>query len=442
VERRSVARSARALLLVLGATSLPPSSRALAQSETTDATKPADFWTRDSLTGSWGGLRDTLAEHGLSANFAVTYTFQGVTSGGFDGPLFDRFSDEGDTGQTLSGDLALALDTEKAGWWSGGTVDARADARTGRSVLQRTGTVSAVDNDALFPNVVDRFDETAGAITALTYTQHVVGEWSVFGGLLNTAEGDENALAGSALSNAHFLNSAMLYSLVEDATVPNSALGGGASYESERLSGSLSVFGTEETAGRDPFEHTHGTTFSTEWTLSHTLHEHEGAQTLGVLYGIDTSRTDIAADPRLVLGNVLSGQAVPSSSTDTWAVYYNAHQYLEGDADRGFGTFVRFGLSDGDANPVKWNAAGGLAGKGVLPSRPQDTWGLGGFYLGVSHADLLEGLGVDDEFGGELFYTIAVAPWFRVTLDAQGIDPALPGADTAWVLGVRVHVTF
>ena len=38
-------------------------------------------------------------------------------------------------------------------------------------MLQRAGSVSAVDNDALFPNVVDRFDEEALALTAFTFTQ-------------------------------------------------------------------------------------------------------------------------------------------------------------------------------------------------------------------------------------------------------------------------------
>ncbi len=393
---------------------------------------------RSQLTGNWGGVRDTVGGRGLSVVADATYAFQGIASGGAAGrPSFER--DE--TGNTFSGDLKLSFDTGKAGLWRGGSFDLRLEGRAGRSILQAAGTVSAVDNDALFPNVVDRFDDEALALTQLSFTQYFGEKVAIFGGLLDTAEGDQNALAGSALSNAHFLNSAMLYSLVEDATVPNVSLGGGVLVEpNANISASLSVFGTEETAGTDPFAHTAGTTFAGEGTFSHTLRERAGAQTLGVLYGIDASRTAIVADPRLVIASVLLGRPVPATTADTWAVYYNAHQYLRGDPEGGFGIFARFGISDGNPNPVKWNVAGGLGGKGLVPRREQDTWGVGAFYLGLSHEDLLKGLDIGDEVGAELFYNIALTPWLHVTPDAQMIESALPRTDTVWVLGIRTHL--
>ena len=129
------------------------------------------IWSRSTLSGNWGGVRDQWAAKGLTISLDATYTFQGVVSGGFDGPLFAKVSDENDSGNVFSGDLALELDTGKAGLWQGGIFNAQLEGRTGRSVLQRAGTVSAVDNDALFPNVVDRFDEDALAVTELTFTQ-------------------------------------------------------------------------------------------------------------------------------------------------------------------------------------------------------------------------------------------------------------------------------
>ena len=446
-----------ALSLIVGSASWPmlaqesPSastnSSSVAQAETAESEKAVTYggklWSRSTLTGDWGGVRDRWAAHGVTIAFGANYIFQGVASGGFDGPLFKNFSDEDDTGNTFSGELKLELDTEKAGLWQGGLFNAQLEGRTGRSVLQRAGSVSAVNNDALYPNVVDRFDEDALAVTELTFMQYLGEKLALFGGLLNTAEGDENELAGSALSTSHFLNSALLYSLVEDATVPNVSLGGGVLFEpNENISGSFSVFGTEETAGENPFDHTEGTTFSTEWTFKHKLLTRPGAQTFGFLYGIDASRTAIATDPRHVLGGILAGQPIPTTSDDTWAFYYNAHQYVRGDADGGWGVFVRFGISDGDPNPVKFNLAGGLSGKGLLPQRKQDTWGAGVFYLDMSDKDLLKGLNVGDEVGGELFYNIAITPWLRVTLDAQVIDSALRAADTAWELGVRTHLDF
>ncbi len=433
------------LLPLVAALALPAlAGVVLAQESAVVAASPTwgdRFLSRPTLTGNWGGVRDTLAEHGLSFELEATYTFQGVAHGGLDGPLFERVSDEDDSGHTASADVKLELDTAKAGLWPGGYFNLRGEGRAGRSVLQRAGVVSAVNNDALFPNVVDRFDDQALALTELIATQYLGQHVALFAGLLDTAAGDENALAGSALSNSHFLNSALLYSLVEDATVPNVALGGGVLLEPhDDLSGSFSVFGSEETAGEDPFEHTGGTTFSTEWTLGHTLRDRPGAQTVGFLYGIDASRTAIASDPRLVLGGILSGQPIPTTSDDTWALYYNGHQYLRGDAEGGWGLFARFGVSDGNPNPVRWNAAGGVGGTGLLPRRGRDTWGLGVFYLGLSDEDLLQGLNLGDEVGGDLFYNLAATPWLGLIADVQVIDSALPRADTVWVLGLRTHV--
>lgn len=401
------------------------------------------LWSREKLTGDWNGWREALVTSGLTVDFNATYVFQGVAAGGFEGPFFPVFSDERDTGHTLGGDLQMELDTGRAGWWPDGTLKTRFQSRTGRSVLERAGTVAAVNNEAVFPIVLDRFDRNAFAVTELIY-EHALSETvSVFGGLLNTSMGDENAIAGSALSHSHFLNFALLYSLVEDATVPHTSLGGGINFApAENVSGSFSVFGSAETAGENPFDRWHGTTFSAEWTCGHTLAGRAGAQTLGFLYGINARRTDITADPRLVLIGILSGVPVPATESDTWAFYYNAHQFLHGDDSGGWGVFTRLGVSDGNPNLVKWNFACGAGGVGLLPGRNQDGWGLGVFYLDMSDEDLLRGLGVRNETGGEFYYSIVVSPAFHVTLDAQVIDSALPRVDTTWVLGMRTHFDF
>ena len=391
----------------------------------------------------WTGRRERWAAAGLKFNFDATYVFQGVADGGFTGPFFAVFSNENDTGHTISGDLRAEIDTEKIGWWPGGTWTTRFQARSGKSVVQRAGSVAAVNNEALFPNVVDKFDGNALAITELTY-RHALGEkFGVYGGLLNTALGDQNAIAGSALSHAHFLNFAMLYSLVEDATVPHVSLGGGVDFApNENVSGSFSVFGSAESAGENPFSRWHGTTFSTEWTFAHKLAERPGAQTFGFLYGINERRTDIAADPRLVIISILLGLPIPTTTSDTWALYYNAHQFLHGDENGGWGVFARWGISDGNPNFVKQNAALGVGGVGLFPNRKQDRWGLGAFFVDMSKEDLLKGLNVGEEFGGEVYYNIAVLPSLHVTLDAQVIDSALPRVDTTWVLGVRTNFSF
>ena len=396
------------------------------------------------ITGDWDGHRPRWAERGVTLTLNAVYTFQVVAAGGLgDHPLAETTSED-DDGHVASFDLGLEVDTGKAGLWSGGTFNFRLEGRMGRSVVERAGTVSVVNIDAVFPNVVDRFDEEAIAITTLTLAQDLGAGISLFAGLVNASEGDANEIGGHALSPDHFLNSAMLYSLVEDATVPHAALGGGVEWApADWLTASAMVFGTEETAGENPFHHTDGgSTFSTEWTVSYELGERGGAQTVGFLYGTDAERVNIAADPRIVLARLLLGQPVPTTSDPTWSLYWNGHQYLSGDGTRGWGVFGRAGVSDADPNPIAWNLAAGLGGKGTFEGRDEDAWGAGYFLLDLSDEDLLKGVGLEREAGGEAYYTISVLPGFRVTLDMQVIHSAVPNVDVTWLLGIRTTVDF
>ena len=43
-----------------------------------------DIWTRDKLTGDWGGGRTTLSDHGVDIGLRLSQYYQGVTSGGVD----------------------------------------------------------------------------------------------------------------------------------------------------------------------------------------------------------------------------------------------------------------------------------------------------------------------------------------------------------------------
>ena len=394
----------------------------------------------EELFPGWIETRSRWSESGLTFENDMTYVFQGVAAGGVTGPRFSTYSNETEIGNTFSGDLRGALDTEKAGWWSSGKFSARLQSRAGRSAVQRAGSVAAVNNESLFPNVIDRFDQAVLALTEFAYEHKLSDTVSVYGGLLNTSMGDENAIAGSAQSHSHFLNFALLYSAVEDATTGNAALGAGVSVApAEWVSGSFSVYGSQETAGENPFHNWHGTTLSTEWTVKHSLRQRPGAQTFGFLYGINVLLTDIAADPRLVLIDILSDLPIPAITTDTWAFYYNAHQFIEGDEEGGWGLFARWGVSDGDSNLIRQNVALGLGGVGLFPTRPSDRWGAGVFLMDVTTSALLRSLRIRDEVGAEAYYNIAVSPAFHVTLDVQLIDPGLPRSEFACVLGLRAN---
>ena len=115
------------------------------------------------------------------------------------------------------------------------------------------------------------------------------------------------------------------------------------------------------------------------------------------------------------------------------------------DNTRAWGVFGNFGLSDGNPNPIKWDAIFGVAGGSPIPGRKRDTFGIGYYYLGYSDdfkevARLV--VPVRDERGLELFYNVGVTPWCHITPDLQVITPTLGLAETSVVLGLRTKIDF
>jgi porin len=121
------------------------------------------------------------------------------------------------------------------------------------------------------------------------------------------------------------------------------------------------------------------------------------------------------------------------------------------------GVFFRFGASDGIANPIKYHYNAGIGGKGAVPGRPQDAFGVGWTRIEFSSSlvPFLRqrlGLGLDHEDVVELFYNLAITPWFHATADLQIAKPGLAkflnsanqlqDVSTAGVGGLRVYTRF
>jgi porin len=414
-----------------------------------------DLDSRLKLSGDWGGTRNDWSKKGFEVDISSVATYQNLFSGGID-------EDEGLLGST---NFVFFLDTHKAGLWPGGLIKLGAQARYGE-IVGGVGSLSPVNNDALLPNEVDHIGETVFGLTELTFTQYLSDKIGVFGGLLDVSSGDNNPFAGNSGSNDHFMNLALSVSLVEFATVPNVTLGAGLIFlPNKNILGSISVLDSEESALNDPFDTNDGTTIATEWHFKTMLGGLPGEQVLGFLYGFNRDYTLIASDFRTALQSSIAGTPLPSRD-DSWAYYYNAHQYFKWENDRGWGLFARFGKSDAEVNAIDWNFAVGVGGKGIFTSRPNDTFGLGYYHIEVSDAPILRLLDLGNEDGIEAWYNIAVRPWLHVTADLQVIDTslgqpfstliphfsngglgALPSShsgesDTAWVAGLRMKVDF
>ncbi len=432
-----------------------PSLNTFAADQAASDSAGESFWTRKQLTGNWGGLRDDLADHGVTFDLNATHITQHLISGGLQSPVFDR--NQPDVHETESHGLfnmLLTIDTGKAGLWPGGFLKVRGESRVGQGLGLKAGGVMPTSGDSLSPTVPGHaYDETL-VLSELNYAQFLSEQFGVAVGLLNTMEGDSNPIAGSLRSRTHFMNPSMRFSPVVLGSMPVAALGAVAIViPNEHFIGQIGFMNTEESSGYDPFEYDAGSTFFTEWKYKDQIGNLPTEHTIGFLYSYDRNSLDISRDPRLQIKDVITTGSTSETNADGWAVYYNGAQYLQGDAENGWGIFLRLGLSDGHPSPVKWHTAFGLGGQGLGSFRPQDNWGIGGFAYGFSDEPLLNNLGLDDEVGFEAFYNIGVTPWADVTLDLQYVDSPLNGftgmlnntrleAQDSWVFNLRTHWTF
>lgn len=388
----------------------------------------------DRLLGDWGGTRSALADRGLTVNLDGTYSLQNVANGG------SRFGHE--TGNVFSGQLGFVLDTGKAGLWPGGFLSTRVEGRGGDSVLRRAGTTSPVNNDALLPLIPGSLQDGGWGLTELTYAQFLSEQFGLVMGLINTDTGDANPVAGFLGSDAHFLNTGLLFSPVATSTIPNVTPGGGVIWiPSEANRFKLLVVGSEETAAHDPFDRYDGTTFLGEWATKFRVAERPSGMTLTGAYSVGQERLRITDDPRILVADYVAGAPL-ASTKDSWAIMWNGYHYLDGDESEGWGLFGRLGVSDGDPNPIRWAGAAGVGGSGLLPGRNRDRWGLGVFHQSFAEGGLLAAAGVEEETGAECFYNIALGRGTNLTFDIQVVDSAIPRIDTVVVLGARLGVRF
>jgi len=408
----------------------------------------SDIWTRAKLTGDWFGLRSMMARNGVQLDMDNVHTFQNVTSGGID-----------TTGRYLgNAEIVLKLDSQKMGLWPGGYLLVRGEAAFGTGVNLATGALLPVNTRPVLS--LPARDEMV--LSHVVFTQFLHEKFAVALGKLDTSGGDANEFAHET-GDDKFMNLAFSLNPVALRTVPYSTLGIGFLFlPTKDLIMSFSVIDTEGITTRTGFDtlFKDGTTLGSElrWTIR--PFGLTGHQLISGLWS-NKDFTSLSQDPRTLISNVLFGTSLKKES-GSWAFMYNFDQYLcqeEQDSTQGFGIFGRFGISDGKANPIHQFYSFGFGGKGLIPTRDQDRFGMGYYYMKISDdlrdtfpPLLINRAGLDHEQGVELFYNIAVTLWLHVTPDLQFIDAARNKAPligpnrkaihTAVVAGLRVKIDF
>jgi porin len=407
-----------------------------------------DFWSRSTLTGDWGGTRNEWAAKGVTFDINLTQIGQSVIGGGKNNGWE----------YTGRGNLTLKIDTQKLGLWPGGFLKVEVEGNYNKPINLDTGAIMPVNSNQLFPTPGKRELN----IPEVSFTQFLSHYFGVTLGKLDTTSGDGNAFAHGK-GDKQFFNLAFNINPVLLLTVPSSTLGAGViilpTKDPKQAVISMMVMdsnGRANTSGFDTaFEGNN--TYAIEGHVRTDFFGMTGHQLVGATYsGKDFSSLDQG------LRFIIEDGAIEKED-DSWSVFYNFDQYFyEPEKGQGIGIFGRFGASDGDANPIHYFYSIGVGGKGVMPGRTLDEFGLGYYYIDVSNPNFTGPLAdrdfLRDEYGVEAYYNFAITPWMKLTPDIQVIRPAqkerlqvdsgnlLAGrrkdVDTATVIGLRLQVVF
>jgi porin len=424
----------------------------LGQTPTSEAASEAsnsfagDFLHRSRALGDPGGIRSRLAERGVTLDVYFTQFYQGVTEGGFSRDAF--------YGGHL--DYLFKLDGSKLGL-PGFFIDLHGETRYGRDVNEVDALLAPSNIAMAFPKPF----EDITALSGVKVTQALSENFVVYGGKLNTL--DElpihyNSALGLGLpGRGGFQNTSLVFNPIAGRTVPYSAAGVGfALLKDSQPVFSLTFFDPEErvTRGLDQL-YQRGVVYAPDFTFRVKPFGLPGTYELGGTYSTASYRSLDPSAYLNILGQFIRGRirGIPIARTaptedNSWSINSNFFQsfYLFADDEtRAIGFFGSAGVSDGQANPIKYSFSGGIGGRSPFHRRPLDTFGAGFFYTGLS--DDFKRLTLPfspqrDERGVETFYNYAVTPWCRFTTDLQVVRPSTRAAETSVILGARLQLLF
>lgn len=432
--------------------------------DTTEAepgTYSGDWLSWPKMTGDWGGARTELENMGIKIDIDYTQIFQGNAGGKDDDHRFSGL-----------GEMEMTLDLGKMGLIPGGAIILKADAPWGSGIQSSVGSLSPVDLNVALPGSAEPgfgLDEGARVhLSEFFYQQALFVDPNKPGPppliLLAGKLWGARAFDANAFANSHqrqFMNAALRNTIMIPSFLPYTTMGLGVIVNpTPWLSIMSAVADTDGRAKTTGFETAfHGDTNTTvihEWSFKINPFELPGTQRIGFVWSSKDfdllrpnepfgSTGDLAIS---LLGLDLAQRVVDTFATfddggDNIMVYYNFDQYLyteEADPSQGIGLFGRFAWARENVNPVNTFWSCGVGGKGIIPERDNDTFGLGWYYFNLSN-DLPSVF--NHETGFELYYSIEIAPWLHISPDLQVIcDPGgnSLGDELAIVYGLRMHM--
>jgi porin len=418
-----------------------------AQTTTTSDGAPGgsveDIWTRDKLTGDWGGLRTDLAKYGIDIDLRLSQYYQGVASGGV--------NTNGEYGGTM--DYRINVDAHKLGLWEGLAFNIHARSRFGEDINADAGALVLPNAGMLMP-APGNYQGTD--VTGLTVSQ----TFPFVGGLLgNITVGKLDVID---LVTGFFPRASYGQEGFMNTNALASALPWFGAVQGLSLYGVMAVtINTKYQAAESGFVAAGTEGVSTSWgSLSDSFDD--GVFLAGfhrffwdmdnkmgyfMIFVGGSTKKQASNDPNDFVD--LPGQGIASTNSKApWDIALYIYQDLwqaVGNPNRKVS--LTLGGTLGPDNPqfAQWNAFGALEAFGLYESRPHDRMGVAVWWNGLSDqfTELVSPvLSLRDTWGAEVYYNFQVTPWAHVSADLQLVQNQNKGDDFAVIPGVRFVADF
>lgn len=378
----------------------------------------ATFWSRETLTGAWGGLRPDLEQRGIS----LEGTLITHTSRAFEGGLEER-----DVTRYLL-DFALTFDLGTLAGLEGATLGFDLYKTDGHNGGDDVGALQGISN-------IDSIDRSQ--IAEAWYEQLLLGESL----RLKLGKVDVNSEFAYADFGGEFTNPSAGIS---------PTIGGAPTYPDPATS--VNLFYAHPSGWSLGLGVYDGATLSGDFTGSRGPSSFFGEPSDLFLIGELGARWTLGDDQRA--GRVGLGAWRHTGDFDEFSGgvsngtggYYlvldqelsRAHPELAEDT-RGWGGYLMLGIADDAVSEIELHVGLGLVRTGALESCPDDVYGLGCNWAALSED---AGFSADEELEVELFYRHQLLGWCSLKPDVQYI--LNPGgdedADDAWVAALRLEI--
>jgi len=433
--------------------------------------KQDDLWTRDKLTGDWGGVRTALSKRG----FDITINYVGETLGMLSG----GFRQGADYEHRI--ELSIDTDLDKLLGWNGASA---------HTTFYQIGHANGLPAANFVGSIADPSNIEALPSTRLftAWFQKNFFDDKVSLRLGQIAADDEFLISPTA---SNMINSTFGYAAILAAN----QLQGGPVYPLATPGIRLQLKPTEEIAilsavfsgapagancvGLPQQCNPYGTTFSTSGgalfmeELQYGINQAKDAKGMPGIYKLGgwyatTSFADLhfGLDATMMPVSLASpASAFPLMHQGNWGIYGVADQMIwrAQKGPQSLNAFFRAGASPSDRNLVMSYIDGGLGLKAPLPGRDDDVLTFGFAYSKISQdaaaldrdTQLFTGAFFpvrDQEIVLELDYSLQLAPWWTIQADLQEIfhpggnvpDPLNPVQTIrdAFVVGARTTIKF